>query len=91
MALTTLIGPFSQLVSLAGLARKGALKNAGLEIIPQAGLLVSEGHIVETGMFEDLWRRNKGSEIAEISGDHVLLPGFIDAHTHLIFAGSRGS
>ncbi len=86
-----LIGPFSQLIGLAGLAIKGALKNEELEIIPHAGLLVSEGIILDTGNFEDLWRLHKEVNVQEITGNHVLLPGFTDAHTHLIYAGSRAA
>lgn len=98
MALTELIGPFSQLISLADLPLKGALKNVQLDVLPRAGLLVSEGLILEAGDFDDLWRRYKYDDqwrrnqeviVHEVMGDHVLLPGFTDAHTHLIFAGSR--
>ena len=29
------------------------------------------------------------AEIEEITGEQVLLPGFVDCHTHLCFAGDR--
>ncbi len=33
--------------------------------------------------------KNTGAELQEITEPMVLLPGFIDAHTHLCYAGSR--
>lgn len=47
------------------------------------------GLILEVGEFETIRKSNPDAEIEEISGDHVLLPGFVDCHTHLCFAGSR--
>jgi imidazolonepropionase len=34
-------------------------------------------------------RKNPSAQIEEITGDYVLLPGFVDCHTHICFAGSR--
>lgn len=82
-----LVGPFSQLIPLAGLPVKGALKDEVLQIVNDGGILISEGMILEVGKFEDL--RRKATLIEELSGKMVGLPGMIDCHTHLIWAGSR--
>jgi imidazolonepropionase len=84
-----LIGPFTQILSLSGLPLKGALNDVDLHIIPQAGVLIENGFIVNVDNFEKLYRENLYNEICEINGDHVLLPGFVDCHTHICFAGSR--
>ena len=84
-----LIGPFTQILTLAGLGLKGTLKDDDLQIIPQGGVLVENGLIIAVDDFEELRKSNPSTPIQEIKGDQVLLPGFIDCHTHICFAGSR--
>ncbi len=84
-----LIGPFKQILTLAGLALKGALKDDDLQIIPYGGVLVENGLIIAVDDFERLRKEHTSAQIEEIEGDHVLLPGFVDCHTHICFAGSR--
>jgi imidazolonepropionase len=87
--LKKLIGPFTQILPLSGLPLKGALTDEQLLITPQGGVLVEDGLIVETGDFEKLRKANPEAAIEEITGHQVLLPGFVDCHTHLCFAGDR--
>jgi imidazolonepropionase len=68
---------------------KGAIADEALQIIPQGGVLTDGGLITEVGDFEILRKSNPDAEIEEITDDHVLIPGFVDCHTHLCFAGSR--
>jgi imidazolonepropionase len=84
-----LIGPFTQILPLTGLPLKGALKDEQLQIIPHGGVLVEDGLIVAVDDFEKLGAANQSLQIEEIIGNHVLLPGFVDCHTHICFAGSR--
>lgn len=84
-----LIGPFTQILPLSGLPMKGSIMDDALQIIPQGGVLTDGGLIIEVGDFETLRKSNPDAEIEEISGDNVLIPGFVDCHTHLCFAGSR--
>ena len=84
-----LIGPFTQILTLAGLPLKGAITDDQLRIIPDGGVLVEDGLIVEVGDFEELRKANREATIEEITSEQVLLPGFIDCHTHLCFAGDR--
>jgi imidazolonepropionase len=85
----TLIGPFTQILTLAGLPLKGALHDDDLQIIPQGGALVENGRIVSVDDFEKLYKENLSVDIKEIQSDCVLLPGFVDCHTHICFAGNR--
>lgn len=85
----TLIGPFTQILPLTDIPLKGPIADNALRITPQGGVLTDGDHIVEVGDFEELRKANPSAQIEEIKGDHVLLPGFIDCHTHLCFAGSR--
>lgn len=86
-----LTGPFAQLLGLEGLILKGAISDSALQITVDAGIITEGGYIVETGNFEILRRRNPGIEIREIFGPQVVMPGFTDAHTHLLFGGSRAA
>jgi imidazolonepropionase len=85
----TLIGPFTQILPLAGLPLKGPIADNALQVIPNGGILVENGLIMAAGDFEALRKYHSKAFIEEIKGDHVLLPGFIDCHTHLCFAGNR--
>ena len=84
-----LIGPFTQILPLTGLPLKGALTDEQLQIIPQGGVLVEDGLIQAVDDFEKLRSANPSAQIEEVVGSHVLLPGFVDCHTHICFAGSR--
>lgn len=87
-----LIGPFKQLLSLANLPIKGALKDADMEVLEHAGLLLEGGKIKAVGSFEELKAANtQGTEIIELTDDYVVLPGYIDCHTHIAFGGNRAN
>lgn len=85
----TLIGPFTQILTLAGLSLKGALRDDDLQIISHGGVVVENGFIVSVDGFEKLYKENLSAQIREIHNDNVLLPGFVDCHTHICFAGNR--
>src|SRR3569833_1066636 len=84
-----LIGPFTQILTLAGLPLKGAIADDALQVIPNGGVLVENGRIAAAGDFETLRKGHPKATIEETKGNHVLLPGFIDCHTHICFAGNR--
>jgi imidazolonepropionase len=84
-----LIGPFTQILPLSGLPMKGAIADDSLRIIRNGGVLVENGLIVEIGDFDELRKSYREAEIEEITAPQVLLPGFVDCHTHICFAGDR--
>lgn len=86
-----LIGPFTQLLTMDNLPERGKLSDEQLEIIPDAGILHQEGRILAVGNFERLRRDNPDAEIEFFEGDFVCLPGMIDVHTHICWAGSRAN
>jgi imidazolonepropionase len=87
--LKKLIGPFIQILPLTGMQLKGALKDDQLKIISNGGVLIDDGLIVSVGDFEILRKEDQSAEIIEIEDDQVLLPGFVDCHTHICYAGNR--
>lgn len=84
-------GPFSQLLTLDKLPLKGSLKDVQLEVVEEAGIVHQNGVILEIGLFKDLCTKyiSYNPEIQRIESDVVALPGLVDPHTHLCWAGSR--
>ena len=85
----TLHGPFTQILPLTGMSLKGALTDDQLQGITAGGVLIENGLILSVGDFETLRKNNTSVQINEIETEAVLLPGFVDCHTHICFAGSR--
>ncbi|MEM8895660.1 MAG: imidazolonepropionase [Bacteroidota bacterium] len=83
----TLYGPFEQVLTLDGLPIKGPLSDDQLQIVEKGGIIVENGVILEIGPFERLRRRAKN--VKELGNHYVVMPAFVDSHTHLCFAGSR--
>ena len=84
-----IIGPFTQILPLTGMPLKGALTDEQLHIINNGGVLVEGGLILAIDDFEALREANLSAQIEEITAPQVLLPGFIDCHTHICFGGNR--
>jgi imidazolonepropionase len=61
-----------------------------LGIVPGGSVLAVRGTIAALGRARDLQgeARRLGAGIIDCRG-RVLMPGFVDSHTHLVFAGSR--
>ena len=90
----------SQLVTLAGPKRPRVGKElAELGIIRDGGMLIRDGKVgivgpsdeVErnlTGLTSQVSGAEKDIEVVDLGG-RVVLRGFVDAHTHLVFAGNR--
>ena len=79
----------SQLVTVAGPKgpRVGA-EMSELAVIRDGGMLIREGKIEIVGSSEEVAKNARDVEIID-AGGRVVLPGFVDAHTHLVFAGNR--
>jgi len=86
-----LIGPFKQLIPMSGLPIKGALADEQLIVLENAGIIIDGEHITQIGNFNDLKLKFKDIEIHELKGDHTCVPGFVDAHTHICFGGTRAN
>jgi imidazolonepropionase len=79
----------SQLVTLPGPKRPRVGKELSeLGIICDGGLLVRDGKIDIVGPSDEIEKTARGADIVDLDG-RVVLPGFVDAHTHLVFAGNR--
>ncbi len=81
-----------QLITLAGPARPrvgGELRELGM--VPDAALLVREGRIAAAGAYAELRGSIPADATVIDAGGHAVTPGFVDAHTHLVFAGNRAA
>jgi imidazolonepropionase len=59
-----------------------------LAIIRDGGMLIREGKIDMVGSRNEIEKIAGDAKIVD-AGGRVVLPGFVDAHTHLVFAGNR--
>ena len=72
---------------MAKLPERGAISDNSLEIIDDGGVVIEDGKIIEIGDFLLLSKNN--FDVREINYPCVLLPGFIDSHTHVCHYGNR--
>jgi imidazolonepropionase len=79
-----------QLVTLSGPARpRAGAELHELGVIADGALLIDDGRISLAGTYAEL-RSRIGSDATVIdAGGRCVTPGFVDAHTHLVFAGNR--
>jgi imidazolonepropionase len=92
MAKAKAVVNIGQLITLAGPRRLRVgdeLRELG--IVQNAALLIEDGRIAVAGAHSEL-----RAQIADASGvidaqGRCVTPGFVDAHTHLVFAGNRAA
>jgi imidazolonepropionase len=80
----------AQLLTLAGPKRpRIGIELSDLAIIADGGMLVIDGVIAAIGDSEEVARSLPNDvDVIEARGQ-VVLPGFVDAHAHPVFAGNR--
>ena len=86
--LVTNIGQLLTLRGVAGPRRECEL--AEVAIIEDGAVLCAKGKIIAVGTRREITRQSKKLKAKEFDcRGKVVLPGFVDSHTHLIFAGPR--
>lgn len=83
----TLYHSASQLLTLAGGPRRGA-DMANLAIIEDGAILVKKDKIIDIGTTQELLNKYP-QEPRHNANRKVILPGFVDPHTHIVWAGDR--
>jgi len=85
-----LITGAAQLLTLRGGAPRRGTSLSKLGIIKDGAVLVRGGRIVGAGTRAQIESRQDAKRAEKIDvGGRVVLPGFVDSHTHLIHAASR--
>ena len=79
-----------QLITVAGPSRpRTGAELSDLGIVADAALLIENGRIAAAGPYLEI-RSKIPAGAAVIDAEHrCVTPGFVDAHTHLVFAGNR--
>jgi len=84
-----LIHSASQLITLTGEPQRGA-ELGRLDIIGDGAVLVRDEKVVAVGKTSDLQRAYPNEPTVD-AGGQVVMPGFVDPHTHAIWAGDRSA
>ena len=85
-----LITGASQLLTLRGGVPQRGDSFPKLGIIRDGAVLLSDGRIVAVGTRSEVEKRKDAKQAEKLdAGGRVVLPGFVDSHTHLIHAASR--
>jgi imidazolonepropionase len=85
-----LITGASQLLTLRGEAPRRGDSLSKLGIVKDGAVLVRDGQIAAAGTRAQVEARPDAREAEKLDvGGRVVLPGFVDSHTHLIHAASR--
>jgi imidazolonepropionase len=63
-------------------------KMQSLRIIRKGGLAVKDSRIVAVGKTSEIRKEFRAENVIS-TGGKIVMPGFVDPHTHLVFAGSR--
>ncbi len=84
-----LIHSAAQIITIAGGPQRGdRLGDLGLR--EDGAVLIRSECIVETGSSSDLLEKYPDEERLDVAGK-VVMPGFVDPHTHVIWAGDRSA
>ncbi len=79
-----------QLVTMAGAARpRVGAEMREIGVINEATVLIDDGRIRRVGASKDLKAEIRRAEVEIDAEGKCVTPGFVDAHTHLVFAGNR--
>lgn len=80
----------AELVTLAG-PKGPRIRNQmrELAIVRDGGMLIEDGRVVATGPSDEIARSLPADADVVDARGKVVLPGFVDAHTHPVFAGDR--
>jgi len=84
-----LIHSASQLLTIAGAPQRGG-DLGQLGIIPDGAVLIQGDKITAIGITPELLQAYPDEETLDAKG-HVVMPGLIDAHTHLLWVGDRAA
>ena len=80
-----------ELITCAGTVPRRGIDQSRLDSIADGALAAHEGRVVYAGASSDLQNHVQpvpGAAIHDVR-EHAILPGFVDPHTHAVFAGDR--
>jgi imidazolonepropionase len=82
----------AQLVTLArGAGPRTGAAMRDLAIIADGAMLIEDGRIEKVGSRAEIEPLIGSGDAVIDAGQRVVMPGFVDAHTHLVFGGNRAA
>ena len=84
-----LVHSASQLLTIAGAPQRGR-ELGRLGIVPDGAVLIRDGKITAVGFTSEMLQAYPHEETLDARG-HVIMPGFVDPHTHLLWVGDRAA
>ena len=88
MQIDLLITGASECASALGTRARGGTQLGEIEVRQGVALAIDRGQIVALGPEAELGARYRARERLDARGG-LVVPGFVDAHTHPVFAGTR--
>ncbi|MEM2302139.1 MAG: imidazolonepropionase [Sulfolobales archaeon] len=67
---------------------RGRADCRSLGCVEDGAIAIRNGRIVSVGLSDDILRRYRARRYIDASG-HIVTPGLVDPHTHLLYHGSR--
>ena len=88
--LDLIIRKANELITIRGSSAEPLCKKEmlDLEIIEKGAAAIKDGKIVAVGKTSEIEQHYKSEAVIDANGK-VVMPGFVDSHTHLVFAGAR--
>ena len=90
MPIDLLIHSAAQLVTCASDHPKRGAEMTDLGLIEGGAVAVDDGFIIDVGSSAELGSRYSPRRRIDASGK-VVCPGFVDAHTHVVYVGDRAA
>lgn len=78
----------AEIATPRGSSARGGRELGKIDVRPRAGVAVDAGRILAVGPDEELLAKFRGRRELDARGG-TIVPGFVDAHTHPVFAGTR--
>lgn len=82
-----LIHSAAQVLQITDAPQRGE-RLGDLGLIPDGAVLIQDGKILDVGPSSELLKKYPTEEKWDAT-DRVLMPGFVDPHTHVVWAGDR--
>ena len=78
----------AELATPTGVRPRGGAELGAIQVVARGALAIHAGRILAVGAEPELVQRFKALRVLDARGG-TLVPGFVDAHTHPVFAGTR--
>ncbi len=92
MSVTKLYGPFCEIVPMQSIQLHGPIEDDQLTIITNGGIVTENDTVVEIGSYQQLHKKYEKAELILTTNRHkVVVPAFVDCHSHICWAGDRAN